>query len=162
MKGQRWWGTGEEGAHHKVVAGRCTGRGCPAHPAVLQHKGSAGNPASGHGNPSAGLPARNPETLPIPGAHQRAAGVTGGQQWEGGPQAYQEPQAALLMLDLPEEMPQSSQVIFWVNRVSFDLGFKMWTPFQGANEETLKDSWGRRGKGFSWPVLLWHRLDVLQ
>lgn len=164
MQGQRLWGTGGEGAHGKVVSGRCKGRGCPcpscwaAAQKLCQEPGHGGWPWKPFSR-AASQKSRNP--TPSLGPTSQLLGLLGGSSGREGPRPARSPRLpSWCMAWSAEEMPQSSWMIFWVNRVYFDLGFK--TPFQGASEETLKDSWGRRGKGFSWPVLFWHRLDVLQ
>lgn len=84
----RWWVAGAQG------------EAAPAHPAGLQHKGSAGSLALERvamETLQQGCQPESQKPYPVTGAHQRVAGVTGRQQWQGGPQACQEPRAALLM-----------------------------------------------------------------
>lgn len=109
---------------------RREGLPCPC--SVLQHKGSARSPPwSGWPwkpfSSAASLKARNP--TPSAGPPASCWGYWG-QQWEGLPGAPGCPLAA--WLHRPEEMPRRSRVIFWINRVSFDLGFKTSDSFPGC------------------------------
>lgn len=124
------------------MAGAQGERGCPAHPTAqrLLQEPSSGD--GGPGNPSAGLPAREPETL----AHQWDPTVRCWGYWgaamRGRHQAYREPQADLLMHGLIclRKCPKAAERFSELTEFPLTLSLKHPTPFQGANEETLKGS----------------------
>lgn len=108
-----------------------------------------------------------PETYRMAGACRRVAGVTGGAAVGRRPQGLPRgPRLAGLLcpsaqLGPAEEKPQSSRVIFSVNRVSLDLRFKtaqLLLACSLGNAAGLMG--GGEGKAFPGPVLLRCGLDV--
>lgn len=124
IMGHRWGGSP---SHRGGMAGRRTGS-CVLPGCCTKAPGEEpGYGAGGHGNPLARQPSRNPAAL-----LGLAGGLLGllaaaGRRPQGLPRG---PRLARLLypsaqLDPAEKKPQSSCVIFSVNRVSLDLKFKM-------------------------------------